>query len=128
LLLFYWNFEGGNSTEFDIIANNFQIGFLYVFYILLVRFLFEGEVGRILYTGDFRLWEGDASRFCQFHYLDGTVKEIDKLYLDTTFLSRRYLQFPSRTVSISILCNYIISWLQGGPDNDIYIQTAGNEM
>jgi hypothetical protein len=85
-------------------------------------------MGRILYTGDFRLCEGDVSRFRQLHYLDGTVKVIDKLYLDTTFLSRQYLQFPLRAASISILCNLITSWLQEGPDNDIYIQTAGNEI
>ncbi|XP_021932271.1 protein artemis-like isoform X2 [Zootermopsis nevadensis] len=89
-----------------------------------VMFLFEGEMGRILYTGDFRLCEGDVSRFRQFHYLDGTVKVIDKLYVDTTFLSRRYQRFPSRTASMSILCNLITSWLHEGHDNDIYIQTA----
>lgn len=99
-----------------------------MFYILLIRFLFEGEMGRILYTGDFRLCEGDVSRFRQFHYLDGTVKVIDKLYVDTTFLSRRYQRFPSRTASMSILCNLITSWLHEGHDNDIYIQTAGNEI
>jgi hypothetical protein len=61
------------------------------------------------------------------HYLDGTVKVIDKLYLDTTFLSHQYLQFPTRKDSVLILCSLITSWLQEGPDNDIYIQTVGNE-
>jgi hypothetical protein len=98
-----------------------------MFYILLVRFLFEGKMGQILYTGDFRLCEGDASRFRQLHYLDGTVKVIDKLYLDTTFLSHQYLQFPPRSVSMSIFCSLITSWLQEGPDNDVYIQMNGNE-
>jgi DNA cross-link repair 1C protein len=98
-----------------------------IFYILLVRFLFEGEVGQILYTGDFRLCEGDASRLRQLHYLDGTVKVIDKLYLDTTFLSRQYLQFPSRCSSISIVCSLISSWLQEEPDNAVYIEMPGKE-
>jgi hypothetical protein len=109
----------------DVTAVKIQV--MEMFYILLVRFLFEGEVGRILYTGDFRLSEGDASRLRQLHYLDGTVKVIDKLYLDTTFLSRQYLQFPLRRSSTSILCNLISSWLQEGPDNAIYIQMPGNE-
>jgi DNA cross-link repair 1C protein len=89
--------------------------------------MFEGEVGRILYTGDFRLCEGDTSRLRQLHYSDGTVKVIDKLYLDTTFLSHQYLQFPLRRSSTSILCSLISSWLQEGSDNTIYIQMPGNE-
>lgn len=89
-------------------------------------FLFEGEMGNILYTGDFRLCEGDVSRFRQLHHLDGSLKVIDKLYLDTTFLSRRYMQFPSRLSSISLLCNLITSWLQEGSDNDICIKMPAN--
>lgn len=95
--------------------------------LVLDRFLFEGEMGNILYTGDFRLCEGDVSRFRQLHHLDGSVKVIDKLYLDTTFLSHQYMQFPSRSSSISNLCSLITSWLQEGSDNDICIQMPGNE-
>jgi DNA cross-link repair 1C protein len=109
----------------DVIADSIQV--MEMCYILLVRFLFEGEVGRILYTGDFRLCEGDVSRLRQLHYSDGTVKVIDKLYLDTTFLSHQYLQFPLRHSSTSILCSLISSWLQEGADNAIYIQMPGNE-
>lgn len=108
----------------DVIADKIKV--MEMFYILLVRFLFEGEKGRILYTGDFRLCEGDASHLRQLHYLDGTVKVIDKLYLDTTFLSRQYLHFPLRCSSISILCSLISSWLREEPDNAIYIQMPGN--
>jgi len=95
---------------------------------MLDRFLFEGEMGRILYTGDFRLCERDVSRLHQLHHLDGSLKVIDKLYLDTTFLSHQYMQFPSRVTSISILCGLITSWLQEGSDNDICIQMPGNEV
>jgi len=91
-----------------------------------VMFLFEGEMGNILYTGDFRLCEGDVSRFRQLHHLDGSVKVIDKLYLDTTFLSHQYMQFPSRLSSISLLCSLITSWLQEGSDNDICIKMPAN--
>lgn len=108
----------------DVIADKIKV--MEIFYILLGRFLFEGEMGRILYTGDFRLCEGDVSRLRQLHHLDGTVKVIDKLYLDTTFLSRQYLQFPSRRSSISILCRLISSWLREEPDNAIYIKMPGN--
>jgi hypothetical protein len=101
---------------------------LWEYFILLDRFLFEGGMGTILYTGDFRLCEGDVSRFRQLHHLDGSVKVIDKLCVDTTFLSRQYMQFPSRLSSISIICNLITSWLQEGSDNDIYIQMPGNEV
>lgn len=94
---------------------------------MLDRFLFEGEMGKILYTGDFRLHEGDVSRFRQLHHSDGSVKAIDKLYLDTTFLSHQYMQFPSRLSSISIVCSLITSWLHEGSDNNICIQMPGNE-
>jgi len=91
-----------------------------------VMFLFEGEMEKILYTGDFRLCEGDVPRFRQLHHSDGSVKVIDKLYLDTTFLSHQYMQFPSRLSSISILCSLITSWLQEGSDNAICIQMPAN--
>ncbi|XP_069698466.1 protein artemis-like [Periplaneta americana] len=88
-----------------------------------VMFLFEGRVGRILYTGDFRLSKGDTPKFRQLHYLDGTVKTIDKLYLDTTFLSYQYKEFPSRIDSFDIMCYHITSWLDDSDDNHVYIQT-----
>ena len=94
---------------------------------MLDRFLFEGEMGKILYTGDFRVSEGDVSRFRQLHHLDGSVKVIDKLYLDTTFLSHQFMKFPSRLFSISIICSLITSWLQEGSHNEICIQMPGNE-
>ncbi|KAJ9574846.1 hypothetical protein L9F63_008006 [Diploptera punctata] len=89
-----------------------------------VMFLFEGDVsvGHVLYTGDFRIVLGDAAKFKQLHYSDGTVKEIDKLYLDTTFLSQQYRDFPARKDSIAIISNFVALWLAKGEDHHVIIQ------
>ncbi|XP_051490504.1 protein artemis isoform X7 [Apus apus] len=60
-----------------------------------VMFLFEGENGTVLYTGDFRLAKGEAARMELLH--SGTrVKDIQSVYLDTTFCDPKYYHIPSR--------------------------------
>ncbi|POI23113.1 hypothetical protein CIB84_013139 [Bambusicola thoracicus] len=60
-----------------------------------VMFLFQGENGTVLYTGDFRLAKGEAARMELLH--SGTrVKDIQSVYLDTTFCDPRFYNIPSR--------------------------------
>ncbi|CAD5112847.1 DgyrCDS2059 [Dimorphilus gyrociliatus] len=54
-----------------------------------VMFLFEGDFGSILYTGDFRFERCFKSISC-------LPKEVDVLYLDNTYCSEKYRTFPSR--------------------------------
>nr|XP_038041218.1 protein artemis isoform X2 [Anas platyrhynchos] len=60
-----------------------------------VMFLFQGENGTVLYTGDFRLAKGEAARMELLH--SGTrVKDIQSVYLDTTFCDPKFYHIPSR--------------------------------
>ncbi|XP_034785911.2 protein artemis isoform X2 [Pan paniscus] len=60
-----------------------------------VMFLFQGNNGTVLYTGDFRLAQGEAARMELLHS-GGRVKDIQSVYLDTTFCDPRFYQIPSR--------------------------------
>nr|XP_040134677.1 protein artemis isoform X2 [Ictidomys tridecemlineatus] len=60
-----------------------------------VMFLFQGNNGTVLYTGDFRLAKGEAARMELLHS-GGRVKDIQSVYLDTTFCDPRFYQIPSR--------------------------------
>ncbi|MGH0148725.1 UNVERIFIED_CONTAM: hypothetical protein FKN15_013969 [Acipenser sinensis] len=60
-----------------------------------VMFLFEGNNGTVLYTGDFRMAKGEAARMELLHSGD-RVKDIKSVYLDTTFFDPRFYQIPSR--------------------------------
>lgn len=55
---------------------------------LFFRFLFQGSNGTVLYTGDFRLAKGEVSRMELLHS-GGRVKDIQSVYLDTTFCDPR---------------------------------------
>ncbi|XP_030210248.1 protein artemis isoform X1 [Gadus morhua] len=75
-----------------------------------VMFLLEGSRGNVLYTGDFRLAEGDASRIELLH--SGTrVKDIQSVYLDTTFMDPRFYQIPSREACLSGIRELIGNWI-----------------
>nr|XP_037839275.1 protein artemis isoform X2 [Chlorocebus sabaeus] len=60
-----------------------------------VMFLFQGNNGTVLYTGDFRLAQGEVARMELLHS-GGRVKDIQSVYLDTTFCDPRFYQIPSR--------------------------------
>ncbi|XP_045444226.1 protein artemis isoform X2 [Pipistrellus kuhlii] len=60
-----------------------------------VMFLFQGDNGTVLYTGDFRLAKGEAARMELLH-CGGRVKDIQSVYLDTTFCDPKFYQIPSR--------------------------------
>lgn len=78
-----------------------------------VMFLFEGDFGRILYTGDFR-YSGAMLYDIQLNSLcNGNV---DVLYLDNTFCDSRCI-FPSREEAIIEIMRIIRSY----PDAEIKI-------
>ncbi|KAM4672261.1 protein artemis isoform 2-T5 [Amazona ochrocephala] len=76
----------------------------------LVRFLFEGENGTVLYTGDFRLAKGEAARMELLH--SGTrVKDIQSVYLDTTFCDPKFYHIPSREECLKGILELVRSWI-----------------
>ncbi|KAG9330711.1 hypothetical protein JZ751_022386 [Albula glossodonta] len=60
-----------------------------------VMFLIEGNQGTVLYTGDFRLARGEAARMEHLHS-GCRVKDIQSVYLDSTFYDPNFFQIPSR--------------------------------
>ncbi|KAL0964884.1 hypothetical protein UPYG_G00273880 [Umbra pygmaea] len=75
-----------------------------------VMFLIEGAQGTVLYTGDFRLAEGDASRIEVLHS-GSRVKDIQSVYLDSTFYDPRFYQIPSREACLSGIRGLVLDWL-----------------
>lgn len=88
-----------------------------------VMFFFEKEDMKILYTGDVRLAKGDIRKMKQLLNGDGNVKNIDTLYLDTTFFSSSYDYFPPRKISAEVVCNLISEWLSFDIENYVHIKT-----
>uniref|UniRef100_A0A8C3TCD3 Protein artemis n=1 Tax=Chelydra serpentina TaxID=8475 RepID=A0A8C3TCD3_CHESE len=75
-----------------------------------VMFLFQGPNGTVLYTGDFRLAKGEAARMELLH--SGTrVKDIQSVYLDTTFCDPRFYQIPSREECLNGILELVRSWI-----------------
>lgn len=93
-----------------------------------VMFLIEAGPHRILYTGDFRVQLQD---FKQFKALlidkDGNCgpKNISALYLDTTFASKKYYEFPTRKESSTNLIKVVEEWLDQDPNNKICLWMPG---
>ncbi|XP_061845281.1 protein artemis isoform X2 [Colius striatus] len=75
----------------------------------LVRFLFEGENGTVLYTGDFRLAKGEAARMELLHS-GSRVKDIQSVYLDTTFCDPKFYHIPSREECLNGILELVRSW------------------
>ncbi|KAI3366610.1 hypothetical protein L3Q82_009300 [Scortum barcoo] len=75
-----------------------------------VMFLFEGSQGNVLYTGDFRLAAGDASRIEHLHSGD-RVKDIQSVYLDSTFYDPRFFQIPTREVCLNAISELVGKWI-----------------
>ncbi|KAI4803202.1 hypothetical protein KUCAC02_006758 [Chaenocephalus aceratus] len=74
------------------------------------KFLFEGSQGNVLYTGDFRFASGDVSRIEHLH--SGTrVKDIQSIYLDSTFYDPRFFQIPSREVCLDGISELVRNWI-----------------
>ncbi|CAF0924060.1 unnamed protein product [Rotaria sordida] len=74
----------------------------------------EGEHGNVLFTGDFRLYHGQAKRLIHLHRRrtdndDNYIfKPIDNLYMDMTFFRPEILHIPTREIS----CQALILWIK----------------
>ncbi|XP_011048492.1 PREDICTED: 5' exonuclease Apollo isoform X2 [Populus euphratica] len=91
-----------------------------------VMFLFRGEFGCLMYTGDFR-WEVDSERAkdARNKLLNVLKNEtVDVLYLDNTYCNPSY-DFPTREVAAQQVVDIIASH----PEHDIVIgiDTLGKE-
>ncbi|XP_014676788.1 PREDICTED: protein artemis-like, partial [Priapulus caudatus] len=73
-------------------------------------FLFEGSTGTALYTGDFRLHCGDVARIRHLH--DGDrVKDIESLYVDTTFCIPEATHIATRDESTAAIFSLVERWI-----------------
>ncbi|CAN8027911.1 unnamed protein product [Ixodes persulcatus] len=68
-----------------------------------VMFLLEGDCGRVLYTGDFRLAVGDSEHLTALHEPSGAVKNVRCAYVDTTLCTPEAAYVPSREDSVAAL-------------------------
>uniref|UniRef100_A0A8D2DAN4 Protein artemis n=1 Tax=Sciurus vulgaris TaxID=55149 RepID=A0A8D2DAN4_SCIVU len=84
------------------------------------RFLFQGSNGTVLYTGDFRLAKGEAARMELLHS-GGRVKDIQSIYLDTTFCDPRFYQIPSREECLSGILGLVRSWITRSPYHVVWL-------
>ncbi|GIY03431.1 protein artemis [Caerostris darwini] len=84
-----------------------------------VMIYIEGENGRVLYTGDFRLPIGDSARLINLHDEEGRLKPLEALYVDTTFCKEEFMHFPTREQGLESLISLIEPWLSKGPDHII---------
>ncbi|XP_059151090.1 protein artemis-like isoform X2 [Physella acuta] len=76
-----------------------------------VMFLFEGNEGTSLYTGDFR-WEiGQAAKMDSFK-CGNNIKEINTVYVDTTFCVPEAYHIPSRSECLEATVKLASDWLQ----------------
>ncbi|XP_049633733.1 protein artemis [Suncus etruscus] len=85
-----------------------------------VMFLFQGSHGTVLYTGDFRLAKGEAARMELLHS-GGRVKDIQSVYLDTTFCDPRFYQIPSRGECLSGIVKLVGSWITRSPSHVVWL-------
>ncbi|XP_005742341.1 protein artemis isoform X1 [Pundamilia nyererei] len=85
-----------------------------------VMFLFEGSHGNVLYTGDFRLPVGDVSRMEHLHS-GSRVKDIQSIYLDSTFYDPRFYQIPSREVCLSGISELVGNWISQSPHHVVWL-------
>ncbi|XP_039250072.2 protein artemis-like isoform X2 [Styela clava] len=76
-----------------------------------VMFLFEGEEGNVLYTGDFRFSKGSGHRMKCLHTSNGTKKHIKSMYADTTFCIPDAIFIPSREDCLKRLELVVAEWL-----------------
>nr|XP_054359153.1 protein artemis isoform X1 [Pongo pygmaeus] len=85
-----------------------------------VMFLFQGNNGTVLYTGDFRLAQGEAARMELLHS-GGRIKDIQSVYLDTTFCDPRFYQIPSREECLSGILELVRSWITRSPYHVVWL-------
>ncbi|KAM7437994.1 Protein artemis [Porites harrisoni] len=89
-----------------------------------VMFLFEGQHGSVLYTGDFRLAKGDVKRISFFH-VNGSIKDIKSIYIDTTFCLPKMKSLPTREQSRDAIIELIDRWFSRGPEHVVSLLCKG---
>ncbi|KAM5234989.1 protein artemis [Ctenodactylus gundi] len=85
-----------------------------------VMFLFQGSNGTVLYTGDFRLAKGEAARIELLHS-GGRVRDIQSVYLDTTFCNPKFYQIPSREECLNGILELVRSWITRSPYHVVWL-------
>lgn len=102
---------------------------IHLFVTRLLRFLFEGTFGTILYTGDFRIAKGDFKELKPLmsnpSRPDYGLKTIDHVYLDCTFCCDAAKTFPSRKTSVDVTIALIGDWIAKGPEHKVLFSLAG---
>ncbi|GAU93527.1 hypothetical protein RvY_05453 [Ramazzottius varieornatus] len=82
-----------------------------------VMFVFDGPNGRVLYTGDFRLYPGQSAN------LVGLPACVKTVYLDTTFCFAGANKFPRREEAIKSLCAIVKQWTMKNPAAPVFVNT-----
>lgn len=88
-----------------------------------VMFLFEGDEGTCLYTGDFRFPKNSACRLKYLHSA-GNVKAIDHCYVDSTFCFPDAYFIPSREDCLKALIDTVSDWITKGPCHVVRINLS----
>lgn len=93
-----------------------------------VMFIIEANQHRILYTGDFRVHPDDfkllkplLNEKDEFN----SPKKVSSMYLDTTFASKNYFEFPTRKESSTNLIKVIEDWLCKDPSHKVCLWMPG---
>ncbi|KAJ3280655.1 hypothetical protein HDU79_011483, partial [Rhizoclosmatium sp. JEL0117] len=93
-------------------------------------FLFEFKGKRVLYTGDLRADESLMNDFLVssniFKNAFGSMKQIDTVYIDTTFCDRRLRVFPSKNDSLAAIIS-AISRRPAATNYSLYLLPLGYE-
>ncbi|XP_058798071.1 protein artemis isoform X3 [Phymastichus coffea] len=92
-----------------------------------IMILFTFQNIRILYTGDFRINKHDYSKLKSLHIFNGSEYiplSIDKIYLDTTFLSLNFREFPCRLDSSKELCKTVKEWIDLDKKNIVILEIS----
>ncbi|XP_071155686.1 protein artemis-like [Mytilus edulis] len=87
-----------------------------------VMFLFDGQEGICLYTGDFRWDSQQITNIPALHDKNGSVKHIDSLYIDTTFCHESSIYIPSREDSANAVYNLVKEWIGKGPNYVVHFK------
>ncbi|PVD24277.1 hypothetical protein C0Q70_14748 [Pomacea canaliculata] len=87
-----------------------------------VMLLFEGHEGTALYTGDFR-WEKNYAVTLPALCVNGHMKEIDSMYVDTTFCMPEAFYIPTRDECLSATASIVLPWLQQSSNHYVHISS-----
>ncbi|KAL8618156.1 hypothetical protein ACOMHN_059163 [Nucella lapillus] len=88
-----------------------------------VMFLIEGKEGRALYTGDFR-WEKNYATSLPALCVNGHLKEIDSMYVDTTFCVPEAFYIPSRDDCLSATASMVVAWLRQSSNRYVLVSSS----